>query len=153
VNEPAVAAFAIALKQTAARANRTKHWNNVPCIVDLLDAFGSTRLASPMELETRPARRPAAQTFLMVSVTVISRDHRADCRIRVRAEVPATRVVHIPGSVGTVLLFRGGQWTRHSGEDDGESNCDLREHGFDLLIGWYAPVLPAEWKWLFFIFW
>src|SRR6266700_7731599 len=79
----------------------------------------------------RPARRPAASLLSSASfgpAIVIAQQRAADVGIRVRANVPAGGVVRVEGRVDAVPL-RCRQRACRGGEDEGESNRGLGQHG------------------------
>ena len=80
------------------------------------------------EFGARPARRPAANSVahcLKLLGGALEQQLHTNARIRVRADVDAAVVVHVPSGVGAVLLLGRRQRTRREADDDGQSNGGL----------------------------
>jgi hypothetical protein len=64
----------------------------------------------------------------------------ANVEIRIRADIAAVRVLHAVrvAARGDVVVVRGRQGARSSGENDCESNCGFGEHGVFLMLIWFS---------------
>src|SRR5262245_24839916 len=126
-NAPAVTVFDIALRESAANAQGARRRNRLLCMADLLDAFYAIGFAPSVLGVVSGEPGPAAHRHSLVILRRIARDHPANGRIRVRAEVPAAGVVHVVRRIGAVLL--GCRQNAGSGAgDENESKCGLGEH-------------------------
>src|SRR5262249_7488046 len=133
VNAPPLAAAApvIALRQSAASVHRA----NVFSMADLLDYLGCDRLCRRCGSGGGRREGPAAVVTIFGSGAAGggAREHGADRRIRVRANVPAVHE-HVVVGVGAVVLGRR-QHGRGGANDQSKGNRGLRKHDFSLLVG------------------
>src|SRR5215467_11160605 len=131
----AAAAPATALRQSAASVHRANRCNRVLGMADLSTTRGVTGCVFVVWSGSGRREAPAAVVTISGSVAAggVAREHGADRRIRIRADVLAVHE-HVVGGVGAVVLGRR-QHGRGGANDQSKGNRGLRKHDFSLLVG------------------